>query len=436
MKTSARIVLALGLVLILAGLAAPWNGDETREIVSISKKDFVAHRLAAGGLDLLMEKDGRVYIVATPGDVRAISAAGITLAFETLRFLPSPATAVSPAGGLNGAYHSYPELESDLRLLETSHPELAKLFEIGTSLEGRKVYALKISRDVALDEHKPAVMILGCHHAREWISLEVPFLYGKYLLENYGQNADVQNIVNTGETWVVPLVNPDGLEYSIHVYRYWRKNRRLNADGTYGVDINRNYGYQWGFDNLGSSPAPGSEAYRGTSAFSEPETEAVRRLFLSRDFRASISYHSFSQTILYPWGYVDQPTPTDAGLATAAQAMAGLIAAVRGTVYAYGRGAAVLYLTNGDLNDWTYGVSGIPSFTIELPPVDILHGGFFNAESDIDGIFRENLPAALYLSSSALQGTALQPGPSKNPGKRPDPAVRIKFRQKLTSPRE
>jgi hypothetical protein len=200
----------------------------------------------------------------------------------------------------------------------------------------------------------------------------------------------------------VPLLNPDGLEYSIHVYRYWRKNRRSNVDGSFGIDINRNYGHKWGFDEVGSSGTPASEVYRGTAPFSEPETDACRSLFLQHDFRALVSYHSYAQIILYPWGYIDAPTDQDTALAALARTMAELMQTVNGRLYDYDRAAAGLYTTNGDTTDWAFAVAGIPAFTIELPPMDILHGGFFNKETDILPIFRENLPALLFLARTAF----------------------------------
>ncbi|MGZ4887066.1 MAG: M14 family metallopeptidase, partial [Candidatus Aminicenantales bacterium] len=393
---------------VLAVAPARGRAAENGEIVSVAKREFLARGLDRKGLDLLMEKNGKIYIVASPGDLAALFAARVPFSRETDRFFPFDQTGISPSGGLNGAYHSTLELETDLRVLERDHPQMAKVVELGETLEKRKLYALKISNNVSLEEGKPAVLLVGCHHAREWISVEVPFLFGKYLLENYAGSPDIQNLVNRSEVWIVPIVNPDGLEYTIHVYRYWRKNRRFNADGSYGVDVNRNYAYQWGYDNVGSSPEPASDVYRGTAPFSEPETDAVRRLFLSRNFRAMISFHSFAQDILYPWGYVNAPTPEEAELDAIARTMSGLIAAVRGTVYAYGRAAGLLYTTNGDTVDWVFGVSGIPGFTIELPPVDVEHGGFFNDEAAIGAIFGENLPAMLYLTDYAIQ----HPSPS------------------------
>ena len=115
-----------------------------------------------------------------------------------------------------------------------------------------------------------------------------------------------------------------------------------------------------------------------------------------------ISFHSFAQDILFPWGYTTEAAPTDAALGAVAGTMAGLIAGVRGTVYTYGEGSRLLYLTNGDTVDWTYSIAGAPSYTIELSPVDIDHGGFFNDEAAIGAIFEENLPAMLYLTRYAI----------------------------------
>jgi hypothetical protein len=349
-----------------------------------------------------MEKDGRVFVLADPQEMAGMAARGVAFTIESPGAFAARGPALSAAGGINGAFHSALEIETDLRTLERDHPGLARVVEIGESLEKRKIWALKISDNAAMEEGEPAVLIMGCHHAREWISVEVPFFFGKYLLESYGASQEVRDLVDAAEIWIVPIVNPDGLEYSIHVYRYWRKNRRANEDGTFGVDINRNYGYRWGFDDIGSSGVPGSDVYRGTGPFSEPETAAVRDLFAGRDFRAAISYHSYAQTILYPWGYATEPAPDDAGLGAIAAEMSALMAAVNGTVYTHGQASRQLYTTNGDTVDWTYGLRGAPSFTIELPPVDIDGGGFFNDEAAIQAIFAENLPAMLHLARYAV----------------------------------
>ncbi|MCJ7681285.1 MAG: M14 family metallopeptidase, partial [Candidatus Aminicenantes bacterium] len=287
-------------------------------------------------------------------------------------------------------------------------------------------------RNVHLEENKPAMLIIGCHHAREWISVEVPLLFCRHLLDNADSNTDIKAIIDSGEVWIVPIVNPDGLEYSIHSYRYWRKNRRNNGAGSFGVDPNRNYGYMWGYDENGSSSDPDSEVYRGTGAFSEPEAQAIRDLFPLQNFRALISFHSYSQVILYPWGYKHDPSADEGLLVGLARQMADLMRPVNGRDYGVERAGDGFYLTNGDTTDWAYGEYGIPAYTIELPPIDQLYGGFFNSEADIQTIFAENLPALLFLLNWAVVvpnsdlplrslspeiGTKRKPGKVKSPRK-------------------
>ena len=174
------------------------------------------------------------------------------------------------------------------------------------------------------------------------------------------------------------------------------------------MDLNRNYAYKWGYDNEGSSPDPSSEVYRGPASFSEPEIQAVRDLFTQKSFQALVSYHNFSQVILYPWGYTQAASDKDDLLAEIAEEMAALMEPVNGRYYYPDRAGASFYLTNGDTTDWSFGVYGIPSYTVELPPESYLTGEFFNPESDILPIFNENLPAMLYLIDWSIKNYDLQ----------------------------
>jgi len=396
-------LLAIFVLLSAAFLPGPQTTG-TKEIVSVAKTPCLENKLRDLGLDLVADWEGKIFIVAGPEDLAALERAKIRFAVETSKFAPFAQTTPAQAGGgINGAYHSYRELEADMLALQQKYPGLAKVFDLGDSLEKRNIYALKISANVAFDEDETEVLFLGCHHAREWISVEVPFLFGKYLLENYATDPEAKRLVDRSEVWIVPLVNPDGLEYTIHVYRYWRKNRRDNKDGTYGIDLNRNYGYKWGVSNNGSSPDPGSEIYRGPQAFSEPETRAIRDFFLKKNFQGMISYHSFAQAIMYPWGYTADIPDKESVLRDIAARMEELIREVNGRAYSFGPAGQTLYLTNGDTVDWTFGTSAIPSYTIELPPIDELGGGFFNSEADIQSIFEENLPAMLYFVDRFIQ---------------------------------
>ena len=400
------------LVFILATAGA--QNYDLSEIVSIEKNQTIREKIKNLNLDCLMEKDGRIYIVADSEDMANLIGQSVPFVLETHNFPPAHQTLVSVQGGANGDFHSYTELERDLLDLEETFPDLAKVYDIVDSLENRNIYALKISDNVLLDEDEAETLFLGCHHAREWISVEVPYLLGRYLLENYHLDAAVKNLVDLSEIWIVPLVNPDGLEYSIYFYRYWRKNRRDNGDGTYGVDLNRNYGFLWGFDNNGSSPNPNSEVYRGRAAFSEPETQVIRDLYAQHQFLSLVSFHSYGQVILYPWGYTFQPTDQDALLNELAQNMSQRMQAVYGSYYRFGQASGSLYTTNGDTTDWSFGTYGIPSFTIELPPSGSRFGEFFNAEQNIQPIFQENLQGALYLIEWAIQTSSLSQDSQEN----------------------
>lgn len=308
--------------------------------------------------------------------------------------VPSP-----PSDPNAGAYHTYAEVQQVLQTLSSTHSQLAKLSSIGQSIEGRHIWALKISDNVNSDEPEAMVALLGGHHAREWIAVDVPLMIAKHLLENYAGNPQIKDLVDNAEIWVVPMVNPDGHQYSVTNDRLWRKNRRNNGNGFFGVDLNRNYSYQWG--GPGSSGDTFSETYRGPSAFSEPETRAVRDFLSQQAPRAMISYHNFSQLILYPWGHTNNPAPDKALLSQIAATMAGEIRNVHGVSYTPQQ-ASDLYLASGDTGDWLYSAFGSISFTIELRPRSSFPG-FELPESQIQPTFEENLPAALHLIEWSIQ---------------------------------
>lgn len=308
-----------------------------------------------------------------------------------------PPAAGPPDAGL---YHTYQEIQQELRELQTNFPELARVFDLGESIENRKIWAIKISDNVAEEEDEPEILFIGGHHAREWIAIDVPFLLAKYLLENYRANPAIRNVIDNGQIWVIPLLNPDGHQYSVTTNRLWRKNRRNNGDGSFGVDLNRNYGYEWG--GPGSSGDTFSETYRGSGPFSEPEAQVVRDLASEHHFRAMISYHNFSQLVLYPWGHTTAPTPDEPQLHELAQTMADSILKVHGKRYVAEQ-SSDLYLASGDATDWLYGATRVPSYTIELRPTSSFPG-FQLPESEIQPTFEENLPAALFLIAWSQTG--------------------------------
>jgi carboxypeptidase T len=350
------------------------------------------------GLDVWEVQPDHVVLRAAEAQVERLQQMGygVELLHQTDTYLSTFATAAATEG-----YHSAETLEQDLRALAERLPEIAELHEIGRSVENRPIWALRLG-DRRGTDHK--VLFLGCHHAREWISVEVPYLLAEHLLGT-ADTDPVRGWLERGEIWVAPMVNPDGHEFTRTENRLWRKNRRRNNNGSAGVDPNRNYGYMWGTLNVStSSHVPQDETYVGPRAFSEPEARAVRNLVARELFSGVLTYHSYSQLILFPWGYTSNPAvdPADrSDMEQLAGAMQRLIRGVHGVTYTPEQ-SSTLYPTAGDTTDWTYGEYDVPSFTIELRPRSQAEGGFILPSDQIQPTSEENLPAALEFIGHAL----------------------------------
>jgi hypothetical protein len=382
------------MTLLICLEALPAHAQDGHSIVEIrtTNREQI-QQVADLGIDIWQVEGDAVTAYVSPLDRKALLDAGLSFdvqeedagAFIRQRIASWEPSALS--------YHSYATLVPDLYALEASG--IAKVYDIGDSLEGRDIVAVRISDLPDVDEGEPAVLLVGCHHAREWISVEVPFLIAQHLVDNYATDPQVRDLVDEGEIWILPMLNPDGHQYSVTRYRLWRKNRRDNGDGSFGVDLNRNYEAGWG--GPGSSGATDSEIYRGTAPFSEPETQALRDFFLdpTYDFRAMISYHNYGQLVLYPWGHSYIKAPDNHMLDRIAREMEIRIEAVHGKNYRAGPSNS-LYLSSGTAEDWTYDVSGIPSYNIELRPA-FFFPGFLLPPAQIQPTADENIPAALYL---------------------------------------
>jgi carboxypeptidase T len=343
------------------------------------------------GLDVWEVRPDHLVLQADEAQAARLEAMGY--AVEQLQmtesYLSDFATARATAG-----YHTVQSLEEDLLRLAEDNPEIVERHEIGRSVENRPLWALRIGERRG---NADKVAVLGCHHAREWISVEVPYLLAEHLVDN-ASTEPVRSWLQRGEVWVAPMVNPDGHEHTRTQNRLWRKNRRRNPDGSIGVDPNRNYGYMWGVLNVNtSSHVPSDDTYVGPRAFSEPETRAVRNLVARELFGGVLTYHSYSQLILYPWGYTSRPVEDETDLGTMrglTQDMQRLIQGVHGRTYT-AQQASELYPTAGDTTDWVYGEYDVPSFTVELRPATALEGGFILPADQIEPCWEENRPAAL-----------------------------------------
>ncbi|MFX1252943.1 MAG: M14 family zinc carboxypeptidase [Promethearchaeota archaeon] len=333
-----------------------------------------------------------------------ISAVSGSFIYQKKEFSVVPSIEDKPKGvryvpdGTMGDYHTYDEVIAEIDQIMANYPTITHKEVIGQSVEGRDLVVLKISDNPEVDEEEPEVFYMAQLHAREAISAEVALGLIKKLVEGYGTDSEVTEIVDTRELWILPVANPDGSMYVANTDGSWRKNRRDNGDGTYGVDLNRNWGYKWG-QELGSSGDTDSEIYRGSSPFSEPETQAIRDFILDRDFVASISYHSYGDLILYPWGYTNSPSSEKGLFNQIAIQQAG-----RQLYESYVvQQSAELYPASGESEDWLYGELGILAFTYE-----IYKGGsgdtfdtFNPPDDEISYHVNNNIPASLYLASIA-----------------------------------
>jgi len=387
----------------------PSHRQQYNKIIGLHINEYQEYLLNNLPLDRLYILNDIIYFIVTPTEYKKVLNVGVKpfniKKLSINQHIRSVSNIDFDYGNFdyNGAYHSYYETKDILSELQGKYPQQAKVFSIGKSVENRDINIIQISNFEtkvgnvydADKTDKKNIFIVGCHHAREWISVEIPLLFAKFLLEHQ-ENDSIKKALNGANIYILPILNPDGLEFSIHNYRYWRKNRKYNGNFIWGVDLNRNYGYMWGIDNEGSSPFVNSEVYRGIEPFSEPETKALRQFLLDNPPNGTISYHNYSQLILMPWGYKYERPESYAELKKIASEMSNRIYEVNGRVYNYG-GAEALYLVNGELNDWIYGTFKIPAFTIELPPTNsIISGGFFTSEEEIKLSFEENLPALLY----------------------------------------
>jgi murein tripeptide amidase MpaA len=239
-------------------------------------------------------------------------------------------------------------------------------FEIvGPSLEGREIYSVRID-DPAGAPGRPVILIIGGQHAREWVSP----MTTTWLVELFaGSDPRAVALRRTFEYVIVPIMNPDGYQYTWDEARLWRKNRRDNGDGSFGVDLNRNWGHEWG--GAGSSGQGGSDTYRGTGPFSEPELQSYTSYiepFLDRAV-AFFDIHSYGQLILSPWSYTTELPPEIDEYNRLGGLMRDAIASVHGASYTAGPGGSTLYLAAGASKDWGHVAAGAWAWTIELRPI-------------------------------------------------------------------
>jgi len=304
-------------------------------------------------------------------------------------------------------YHNYTEIVNTLLYLNETYPNIADVFSAGKSWQNQDIYCLRLTNE-SNTHPKPKLLFVGYHHARELISAELPLYFAVQAATKFGVNETITHMLNYSEIYIIPALNIDGFE-AVSQNEWQRKNLHpfdedndtlfdedppddedadgyiedlfywdgtnyyfirwegidddadglLNEDWVGGVDLNRNYGYQWDATCQSGSPYPWAEDYRGPAPFSEPETQAIRDLALSNNFKYAISFHSGTELILYPWGYTTEPTPDDAKF----QEIASNLSSLTGAPY---QQSAQLYTTSGVWDDWMYGNRSTFALTCEI----------------------------------------------------------------------
>ncbi|MEU8679446.1 M14 family metallopeptidase [Streptomyces sp. NPDC048560] len=387
-------------------------GEEVIRQYEIHGPDTAAERTALTATGVSVdEADGHLVVVSA----NAEQAARLRALGHTLKALPAPpdrtgGRAVQPMDfpSADSRYHNYAEMNTEINQRLQQYPGIMSKRVIGKTYQGRDIVAIKVSDNVTTDESEPEVLFTHHQHAREHLTVEMALYLLRELGAGYGSDSRITNAVNGRELWIVPDLNPDGGEYDVASgsYRSWRKNRQPNAGSSYvGTDMNRNWNFKWGCCG-GSSGSTSSETYRGPSAESAPEVKVVADFVRSRviggkqQIRAGIDFHTYSELILWPFGY------------TGADTAPGLTQDDRDAFATVGRKMAAsngytpeqssdLYITDGSIDDWLWGNQKIFGYTFEMYPGGSSGGGFYPPDEVIERETSRNRDAVLQLIENA-----------------------------------
>ena len=402
-------------------------------LVRVQLDDANGARLLEAGLDVVDLRAGRhAMILAWPGDEAKIqslgftpelvdAAPGRTIARRTAaeiagRPRPEGKRVRSAAGGGTfrvqtlppfgsgsmGGYWTLAEVRmklDDLVASDVNDVVADQLDTLGWSRGGRPILGLELGKPVAGPDPRPVAFLSSLNHAREPMGMQSVFYFADHLLSRYGTDPFATYLLDQRRIVLLPLKNPDGFWINDSIYAgsggtefgYWRKNARDNngnlvVDFGDGVDLNRNYGYKWGNNNVGSSANSSSETYRGPSAFSEPETQAHRDAVIALQPATGLSFHSYGDYFLHPWGWTVPGTPDSLAFYEWSDEM------TLGTGYQGGPAPRVLYEVNGEFNDWCYGDTLLkPKMFSWTPEVGTGADGFWPLPSRIEFLALENL---------------------------------------------
>ena len=349
------------------------------------------NELRGMGLDIISEKLDYVEVLVEPDGYEKLQSSGYScdvVHADLTKYYQSRLEKDKDMGG----YLTLSELNAWLDQIIADHPDIvSSKISIGQTIEGRDQWAVKISDNPEIDEDEPEVLFTAAIHAREVITPLVVLNLMDSLTDNYSTDTDIQDLVDNREIWFVACCNPDGY-YNNEVIApdgggLWRKNMRDNGDGTFGVDLNRNFGFGWGYNDYGSSPITDDLTYRGTAPFSEPETQNLRDFHNAHDFIIAVYFHSYGNRLYGPWGYISSP-PRDS---IVFNYICDSVWAVNG--YANDVGVGNI---NGCTDDWVYGETTTKNRTFAFTN-EIGHDvdGFWPQVARIPSLVNENVLGGL-----------------------------------------
>ena len=386
--------------------------DEDIRQYEIHGPSSVADRtaLAATGVSMDEVHDHSVVVSADPAQAGKLRKLG-----HTLKKLAGPPARTGgkarKAGDFppdDSGYHNYAEAMEEIDKRVEDNPSIMSKEVIGKSHEGRDIIAVKISDNVDNDEDEPEVLFTHHQHAREHLTVEMALYMLREFGEDYATDSRIAEAVNGREIWIIPDLNPDGGEFDIESgsYQSWRKNRQPNSGaGEVGTDLNRNWDFKFGCCG-GSSDSPGSETYRGASAESAPEVKVVADFVRSRvvggkqQLKAAIDFHTYSELVLWPYGYTNDDTAE--GLTQDDRdAFAAVGEKMGGQQRLHAEQASDLYITDGSIDDWLWGDQKIFAYTFEMYPTGFGGGGFYPPDEVIERETDRNRDAVLQLIENA-----------------------------------
>jgi carboxypeptidase T len=386
--------------------AAPQPGSSDPAEYRVENVKTAQQRTAIAGTGASVDsiEHGGLNITATPEEVRRIQALGFSVQRQEITAPPGTAD-VTPLDfpAADSRYHNYAEMTAEINQALADHPTLITRRVIGRSFQNRDIVALKISDNVAADEAEPEVLFTAHQHAREHLTVEMALYLVGLLTDGYATDAQIRTLVDSREIWIVPDVNPDGGEYDIATgsYRSWRKNRQPNTGSSnVGTDLNRNWNYNWGCCG-GSSGSTSSATYRGASAESAPEVRVVADFARSRviggrqQISTHIDFHTYGELILWPYGFTFNdlaPGLTQAERDTHAR-LGQMMAQTNGYTP---QQSSDLYITDGTIGDWLWGVQRVYTYTFEMYPVSG-GGGFYPPDEVITRETTRNRAAVMLL---------------------------------------